>query len=52
MAENLKARKAHLLTLLDVVNSNSKKTTATKTLTVKAIEAEISLIVHQLKRRS
>lgn len=50
MAENLKARKTHLLALLDVVYSNSKKTTAIQILTAKAIESEISLIIHQLKR--
>lgn len=50
MADNLKARKTHLLALLDVVYSNSKKTTAIQILTAKEIESEISLIIHQLRR--
>jgi hypothetical protein len=50
--ETLKARKAHLSTLLKLMGSKWNKTTATQTLTANAIKAELSLLDQQLKRLS
>ncbi|WP_030131123.1 hypothetical protein [Pseudomonas sp. QTF5] len=50
-SETLKARKAHLSGLLNLVKPRTGKTTKTETLTIAAIDAEMSLIEQQLKKR-
>jgi hypothetical protein len=52
MSEILKARKAHLTALLDVIGIKSRKSTEIQKLTIKAITAEINLIEHRLKIRN
>lgn len=52
MSETLKARKAHLTALLDVIGIKSGKSTEIQKLTIKAITAEINLIEHRLKIRN
>lgn len=52
MSETLKARKAHLTALLEVIDTKPGKTTAIQTLTINAIRAEMGFIEHQLKNRS
>ena len=51
ISETLKARKAHLIALLKIVDTNVGKSTAMQTLTVTAIKAEMGLIEHKLKQR-
>jgi uncharacterized protein (DUF2141 family) len=50
ISETLKARKAHLTALLKLVDSQTRKSTATQNLTVTAIKAEMGLIEHKLKK--
>ncbi|MDP9518209.1 hypothetical protein [Pseudomonas protegens] len=49
--DTLKARKAHLTTLLKIVDIKSGKTTKVQALTVDLIKTEMSRIESQLKRR-
>jgi hypothetical protein len=49
--EMLKARKAHLTSLLKIMNTKFGKSTAIQKLTITAIKAEIGLIEHKLKKR-
>jgi hypothetical protein len=51
ISETLKARKAHLITLLKIVDIKVGKNTATQKLTITAIKAEMGLIEHKLKNR-
>jgi len=51
ISETLKARKAHLTTLLQLVDTKVGKSTAMQKLTVTAIKAEIELIERKLKKR-
>jgi hypothetical protein len=51
LSETLQARKAHLTTLLKIVDTNIGKSTATQKLTISAIKAEMGLIEHKLKKR-
>ena len=48
----LKARKAHLSGLINLVKPKSGKTTIIETKTIAAINAEISVIEQQLEKRS
>ncbi|WP_460158430.1 hypothetical protein [Pseudomonas sp. S3_E11] len=50
--ETLKARKAHLSSLLKLMGSRWGKNTAIQRLTANAIKAELSLIDRQLNHRS
>lgn len=50
LSETLKARKAHLTALLKIVDIRVGKSTATQKLTITAINAEIGLIEHKLKK--
>ncbi|MCP1420964.1 hypothetical protein J3D47_005207 [Pseudomonas laurylsulfativorans] len=47
--ETLKARKAHLTSLLSIVEAKSGKATETQKLTIKGIKAEINHINVKLK---
>ncbi|WKC49102.1 hypothetical protein [Pseudomonas veronii] len=49
-SETLKARKAHLTALLKIVDIRVGKSTATQKLTITAINTEIGLIEHKLKK--
>jgi len=49
MSDALKARKAHLTTLLNVIDIKQGKTTETQKLTINAIKAEIGYIELRLK---
>ena len=51
-SEALKARKAHLSGLLNLVKPRVGKTTKIETMTIAAINAEISVIDQQLAKRS
>ncbi|MCK0548513.1 hypothetical protein [Pseudomonas syringae] len=51
LSETLQARKAHLSTLLKIVDTRFGKSTATQKLTITAIKAEVGLIEHKLKKR-
>lgn len=51
-SDTLKARKAHLSGLINLVKPKSGKTTKIETMTIAAIKAEISAIEHQLAKRS
>ena len=50
LSETLKARKANLTALLKIVDIRVGKSTATQKLTITAINAEIGLIEHKLKK--
>ncbi|MCS3841096.1 hypothetical protein HNR03_005724 [Pseudomonas sp. JAI111] len=50
-SDTLKARKAHLIALLDLINVCTYKGKKTQKLTINAIKAEISLIEHKLRNR-
>lgn len=50
-SEALKARKAHLSGLLNLVKPRVGKTTKIETMTIAAINAEINIIEQQLKKR-
>lgn len=49
--ETLKARKAHLAGLLEVIVTKTEKNTAIQKLTITAIKAEMELIEHKLEKR-
>ena len=51
-SDALKARKAHLSGLINLVKPKSGKTTKIETMTIAAIKAEISVIDQQLAKRS
>ena len=51
-SDTLKARKAHLSGLINLVRPNSGKTTKLEAMTIAAINAEISVIEQQLAKRS
>lgn len=51
ISETLNARKTHLTTLLTIVDTNIGKNTSTQKLTITAINAELTLIEHNLKKR-
>ena len=51
-SDTLKARKAHLSGLINLVKTKSGKTTKIETMTIAAIKAEISVIEQQLAKRS
>ena len=51
-SDTLKARKAHLSGLINLVKPKSGKTTKIETMTIAAIKAEISVIEQQLEKRS
>ena len=51
-SDTLKARKAHLSGLINLVKPKSGKITKIETMTIAAIKAEISVIEQQLKKRS
>lgn len=51
ISETLKARKAYLMALLKIVDSNIGKSTVTQKLTISAIKAEMGLIENRLKKR-
>ena len=51
-SDALKARKAHLSGLINLVKPKSGKTTKIETMTIAAIDAEISVIEQQLEKRS
>lgn len=50
MSETLKARKAHLYSLLKIMDANAEKNTKTRELTTKAIKAEIEYIDKKIKQ--
>lgn len=50
-SDTLKARKAHLNGLINLVKPKSGKITKIETMTIAAIKAEISVIEQQLKKR-
>lgn len=50
-SDNLKARKTHLTGLLNLVEPRAGKTTKIEIMTIAAINAEISVIDQQLKKR-
>lgn len=50
-SETLEARKAHLSGLLDLVKPKTGKATKIETMTISAINAEISVIEQQLTKR-
>lgn len=50
-SDTLKARKFHLNGLINLVKPKSGKTTNIETMTIAAINAEISIIEKQLKKR-
>jgi hypothetical protein len=51
LSDALNARKAHLITLLKIVDTKIGKSTAIQKLTIIAIKAEMGLIEHKLKKR-
>jgi hypothetical protein len=51
-SDTMKARKAHLSGLINLVKPKSGKTTKIETMTIAAIKAEISVIEQQLEKRS
>ena len=51
-SDNLKARKTHLNALINLVKPKAGKTTKIETMTIAAINAEISVIEQQLVKRS
>ena len=51
-SESLKARKAHLDGLINLVRPRTEKATKIETMTIAAINAEISVIEQQLSKRS
>ena len=51
-SDSLKARKAHLSGLINLVKSRTGKATKIETLTIAAMNAEISVIEQQLAKRS
>ena len=51
-SDTLKARKSHLNGLINLVKPKSGKTTNIETMTIAAINAEISVIEQQLAKRS
>ena len=51
-SDTLKSRKAHLSELINLVKPKSGKTTKIETMTIAAINAEISVIEQQLEKRS
>ena len=51
-SDALKARKAHLSGLINLVKPKSGKTTKIETMTIAAIKAEVSVIEQQLVKRS
>ena len=51
-SDALKARKAHLSGLINLVKPKSGETTKIETMTIAAIKAEISVIEQQLAKRS
>ena len=51
-SDTLKARKAHLSGLINLVKPKSGKITKIETMTIAAIKAEISVIEQQLAKRS
>ena len=51
-SDTLKARKAHLSGLINIVKPKSGKATKIETMTIAAINAEIGVIEQQLKKRS
>ena len=50
-SDTLKARKAHLSGLINLLKPKSGKTTKIETMTIAAIKAEISVIEQQLNKR-
>jgi hypothetical protein len=50
-SDTIKARKAHLETLLKTITTNPNKTTQLQSLTIKAIKAELAQIESRLIRR-
>ncbi|WP_148194069.1 hypothetical protein [Pseudomonas syringae] len=50
-SDTIKARKAHLETLLKTINAAPARTIQTQTLTIKAIKAELAHIESQLTLR-
>ena len=50
-SDNLKARKAHLNGLINLVKPRTGKTTKIETMTITAINAEIGVIEQQLNKR-
>ena len=51
-SDSLKARKAHLNGLINLVKPRTGKTTKIEAMTIAAINAEISVIEQQLAKRS
>ena len=51
-SDSLKARKTHLNGLINLVNPRTGKATEIETMTIAAINAEISVIDQQLAKRS
>lgn len=51
-SESLKARRTHLNGLINLVKPRAGKTTKIETMTIAAINAEISVIEQQLAKRS
>ena len=51
LSETLQARKAHLTTLLKIVDTRFGNSTAAQKLTITAIKAEMGLIEDKLKKR-
>ncbi|MFL1527196.1 hypothetical protein [Pseudomonas sp. O230] len=51
ISEALKARKAHLIALLKIVDSKIGTSTDIQKLTITAIKAEMGLIEHKLNKR-
>jgi len=50
-SENLKARRAHLSGLINLIKPKTGEITKIETMTIAAINAEISVIEQQLKKR-
>lgn len=51
ISETLKARKAHLIALLNIVDTKIGTSTEIQKLTITAIKAEMGLIEHKLNKR-
>jgi hypothetical protein len=51
ISETLKARKAHLIALLKIVDTKIGTSTEIQKLTITAIKAEMGLIEHKLNKR-
>ena len=51
-SDSLKARKTHLNGLINLAKSRTGKTTKIETMTIGAINAEISVIEQQLSKRN